>query len=252
MTSPASNPPAVVMAIVYDNNRGTKGLRPSWGFSCLIQGTAKTILFDTGEHGDLVLKNMERLGLDPKQIDAIVLSHNHWDPTGGIEDMLEVRSGIPVYLPTGFPAEFKDKVRALKAEPIVADEATELCPGVKTTGTLGKGTLEEHGLCVRTGKGWVLITGCAHPGVDNLTARALEVAGEGPHLVVGGFHMIEWPTERIDAVIDRFEQLGVQRAAPCHCTGDDPRARFKERLAERCSLVGVGEVFRFPASGSSK
>lgn len=252
MASAAPNSPEILMAIVYDNNRGTKGLRSSWGFSCLIQGTPQTILFDTGEHGDLVLENMEQLGLDPKQIDAIVLSHNHWDHTGGIEDVLKVHSEIPVYLPSGFPAEFRDRVRALKAEPIVAAEATKLCPGVKTTGTLGAGALEEHGLCVRTGKGWVLITGCAHPGVDNLAARAREVAGESLHLVVGGFHMRDWPTERIDAVIDHFEQQGVERSAPCHCSGDDTRARFKERLAERCSLVGVGDVFRFPSLGPSR
>jgi 7,8-dihydropterin-6-yl-methyl-4-(beta-D-ribofuranosyl)aminobenzene 5'-phosphate synthase len=235
----------IIMTIVYDNNAGPKHLGASWGFSCLVQGLEKTILFDTGEHGDLLLRNMERLELDPKEIDVVVLSHIHVDHTGGLRSVVRDRSGMPVYTPAGFPTGFIDRVRSLGTKPIAADESTEICPGVRTTGTLGKGAIVEHGLCVKTRKGWVLITGCAHPGADKMAEQAKQVAGPPLHLVVGGYHMGRQPESRINAVIERFEELGVQRAAPCHCSGELTRKLFKERLGGRCSLVGVGDVFRF-------
>ena len=237
----------VVLSILYDNNEGPRGLGSSWGFSCLIQTPIRTILFDTGEKGDLLLANFQQLGLDPTRIDALVLSHNHWDHTGGVEHILGVRPRIPVYLPAGFPEDFHARLGALEAEPVVADAATVICPGVVTTGILGKGEIEEHALCVRTGDGWVMVTGCAHPGVDHLADQARQVTGAAPHFVLGGFHMVEWTPAQIDGVIDHFEQEGVQYGAPCHCSGNETRARFKDRWGERCILTGVGEVFHLPA-----
>ncbi len=241
------NQDKIVMTIAYDNNPGATHLTTAWGFSCLIQGLDKTILFDTGGDGELLLRNMDQLGLDPKQVDAVVLSHIHWDHVGGLPSILQDRSALPVYTPSGFPPEFLQRARSLGAEVIQADESVDVCPHARTTGTLGKGAIEEHGLCVETQKGWVLITGCAHPGAENLTARAAKIVGQPMHLVVGGFHMLDQSEPAIHAAIDRFDELGVKRAAPCHCSGDTPRRLFKQRLAGRCSLVGAGDRFRFAA-----
>lgn len=237
----------IILTIVYDNNPSAPGLTAEWGFGCLIQGPEKTILFDTGGAGWILLANLRRLKLDPREVDAVVLSHIHWDHTGGLTALSLKRTGIPVYIPTGFPAEFKEHVQSLGAEPIEADKSLDICPQVRTTGTLGKGAIEEHGLCVKTKKGWVLLTGCAHPGADNMAKRAERVTGGPIHLVAGGFHMIRQPESNIDAVIDRFEELGVHRAAPTHCSGDETRRVFKDRLGSRCRLVGVGDTFRFQA-----
>ena len=231
--------------IVFDNNPSVAGLASAWGFSCLVQGLEKTILFDTGANGPILLGNMQRLNLDPKTIDAVVLSHEHWDHVGGLATITDVRPGLSVYIPVGFPAELKEQLRASGAELIETESSLTICPGARTTGTLGRGEIPEHGLCVETDKGWVLITGCAHPGVENLAARATELVGKPLHLVVGGFHMGRHSTEQTDAVIARLQELGVTRVAPCHCTGDAPRARFKERYSAQCTLAGVGNRFRF-------
>ena len=78
-----------------------------------------------------------------------------------------------------------------------------------------------------------------------MAARAEKATGQPMHLVVGGYHMIRQPESGINALIDRFDELGIHRAAPCHCSGDLTRKLFKERLTGRCSLVGVGDMFRF-------
>ncbi len=234
----------IVITIVYDNNPGRADLTPAWGFACVIQGLGKSILFDTGGNGRILLANMQKLGIEPGHIDAVVISHIHGDHTGGLGAFLRLRPGLPVFIPTGFPESFKKEIRSSGGDPIEAEGAVEVCPGAKTTGTLGKGAIEEHGLCVKTPSGWVLITGCAHPGVGNLAARAKELA-DGPfELVMGGFHMGSYSGAQIGAVIDRFEGLGVRTVAPCHCSGETARKLFKEHYAERCILAVVGSVFR--------
>ena len=70
--------------VVFNNVPYKEGLETSWGFSCLIEGLDKTVLFDTGGNGDILLSNMQRLGLAPEAVDAVVLSHIHGDHTGGL------------------------------------------------------------------------------------------------------------------------------------------------------------------------
>ncbi len=236
---------SVTMTIVYDNNPNPdrSELISEWGFGCFIEGLQKTILFDTGGKRSALYANMRQLNCDPKRIDAVVLSHIHWDHTGGLPSLAAQRTGIPMYVPVGFPAAFKEHARALGYTVIEADEPEVVCPGAKTTGTLGKGAIEEHGLCVRTKKGWVLITGCAHPGVDNMAAQAQKITGGPIDTVFGGFHMIQKPTSTINGVIKRFQELGVRQGAPCHCSGDDARRLFKEAYGDEGLYAGLGTVF---------
>jgi len=235
----------IAITIVYDNNPGAEGLTPAWGFACIIQSPEKTILFDTGGDGRILLGNMQQLNIDPKQIDAIVLSHIHGDHTGGLPSVLRIRPGLPVYIPTGFPAEFKEQIRSLGGQAIEAEESESVCHGVRTTGTLGKGGIQEQGLCINTRDGWVLMTGCAHPGVADMIAEAKQATDGQVSFVMGGFHMGWQSKSKIEAVIDRFEKLGVQRVAPCHCSGARARKLFRKRFGNRCILAGVGNVFPF-------
>jgi len=233
------------MTIVYDNNRDVKGFTPAWGFACVIQGMDKNLLFDTGGDGSVLLGNMSKAEIDPAGIDAVVLSHVHGDHTGGIIPFLRAAGPRPVYVPEGFPRSLLKQIGQHAAEVVECGDSVEICPGARTTGTLGKGAIEEQGLCVQTAEGWVLVTGCSHPGVDNLAAKTHELTGGPIRLVVGGFHMGGYSSAQTDQVIDRLSELDVQSVAPCHCTGEAARARFKERFKDQCVLGGVGHRFFF-------
>ena len=232
----------MTFTIVYDNHPGRSDLTPAWGFACAVHGLETTILFDTGGDGQILVANMRALGIEPGRIDGVVISHVHGDHTGGLEAVLALNPRAAVYIPTGFAASAKGQIRSRGGRLIEADASFEICPGAKTTGTLGKGAIEEQGLCVRTGFGWVLVTGCAHPGVADMASRATRVTGGPVALVLGGYHMTGYGEREIDDVIDRFEQLGVKGVAPCHCTGEMARAKFKERYADQCRLVGIGSI----------
>jgi len=235
-----------VVTVVYDNNPFGEGLEAAWGFACVVRGLEKTILFDTGGNAAILLENMKRLDIDPGTIDVVVLSHDHGDHTGGLWGFLNTRGSVPVWTASGFSDRFREHVRGMKAPLHEAAASEAICEGARTTGTLGLGRIEEHGLCVRTAKGWVLITGCAHPGIADMTARARDVVGEPVHMVLGGFHMRDDSHREIDDVIGRLTALKVERVGPCHCTGDRARKLFKKRYGDGCLLVGVGSVLDFP------
>jgi len=98
---------SITITTVFDNEAFEEGLESSWGFSCLVQGLEKTILFDTGGEGEILLGNMERLGLDPGTIEVVILSHFHADHTGGLTDLLNAIPRATVYLLETFPDQLK-------------------------------------------------------------------------------------------------------------------------------------------------
>jgi 7,8-dihydropterin-6-yl-methyl-4-(beta-D-ribofuranosyl)aminobenzene 5'-phosphate synthase len=78
-----------------------------------------------------------------------------------------------------------------------------------------------------------------------MAAQAKQVTGGPMHAVMGGFHLGSRPKAELNAIVDRLHELGVERVAPCHCTGEQARNLFKQRFGETCSLAGVGSNFRF-------
>jgi len=234
------------LAIVYDNNEYDSRLETKWGFSCLVEGFEKAILFDTGGDSGTLLSNMKKLRIDPKEIDAIVLSHIHGDHVGGLSGFLEENSDVIVHVPTSFPGSFKDTARSSGAEVVEVSEAEELFTSVYTTGEMGNG-IKEQSLIVTTSQGLVVITGCAHPGVVNITRKATDMlAGEPVYLVIGGFHMSGASTHQIQSVIVGFRQLGVRKVAPCHCSGDETRELFREEYGDNYIDSGAGKIITLP------
>jgi 7,8-dihydropterin-6-yl-methyl-4-(beta-D-ribofuranosyl)aminobenzene 5'-phosphate synthase len=234
------------LTIVYDNNEYDPRLETKWGFSCLVEGPERTVLFDTGGDSATLLSNMRKLKIDPAEIDAIVLSHIHGDHVGGLNGFLEENSRIIVYLPESFPESFKDTVRSFGAQVAEVSEAKELFTGVYSTGELGNG-IKEQSLIVTSSQGLVVITGCAHPGVVNIVRKATDMlAGKPVYLIIGGFHMSGASTHKIQSVIEGFRQLSVVKVAPCHCSGDETRKLFREEYGENYIDSGAGKIITLP------
>jgi len=229
------------VSVIYDNRAYTEGFEPAWGFSCLVSGIGKTILFDTGGDGSILLRNMESLRIDPKEIDIIVLSHNHWDHTGGLESYLEQHGDVTLFVPSSFPPHFRKGVERFGAEIVDVTGPVEICDGVHSTGELG-GRIEEQSLIVRTSEGLVVITGCAHPGIVKIVKKAKEVVDDEVLLVIGGFHLGGASKRHLEEIISSFKDLNVRYVAPCHCTGEDAIDTFKDEYEEHFIDVGAGKV----------
>jgi len=228
----------LTITILYDNNEYDERLETAWGFACLLERGDLTLLFDTGGDAPTLLSNMDVLGLDPRAIDIIVLSHIHGDHVGGLGGILAVNEETTVYLPRSFPASFKEQVKPY-AHVVEVHEPMEIAEDIYTTGELGAGIIEQS-LVLVTGRGSVVITGCAHPGIVNIVAKAKEITGGEVYLVMGGFHLGGASQATIESIVEDFRELGVQKAAPCHCSGDLARSTFEKAYGENFILAGVG------------
>lgn len=231
----------VNITVIYDNNTFKEGLETAWGFSCLVTGTEKTILFDTGGNGPLLLDNISKLGIKPNSVELVVLSHIHWDHTGGMEMFLEKNHNVSVFVPESFPQDFKQMVSSCGAKIVEIEKSTQICRGVYSTGQLGT-SIKEQGMIIRTDKGMILITGCAHPGIVNMTRKAKELFDENLLFVMGGFHLNAASKSQIEEIIKAFKKLRVKYAAPCHCTGDNARALFAEQYGDKYVNIGAGLI----------
>jgi 7,8-dihydropterin-6-yl-methyl-4-(beta-D-ribofuranosyl)aminobenzene 5'-phosphate synthase len=242
---PAAGAGEVTLTIVYDNNPHDKRLKTAWGFGCVVRGLPKTILFDTGGKGQLLLDNMKKLDVKPDLIDAVVLSHYHGDHVGGLDAFLKQNSDVTVFLPAAFPQRFKQTVRKAGAKLVETEKPTAVCAGACTTGVLGAG-IKEQGLYVETADGIMVITGCAHPGIVSMTAAAKKHSGKRVLGALGGFHMTVALPGEITAATQSLKRLGARRVGPCHCSGDRARRMMKKAFGEGCMELGVGARITFP------
>jgi len=195
------------LIIVYDNE-AKNGLKPDWGFSCLVEDTKK-ILFDTGADSEILLYNMKKLNINPEGIDIVVLSHNHWDHTGGLDGFLKAN---------------KNKAKVIWPD---KKESFKIIKGIYSTGALGI-FIKEQSLFLKTKKGLIVLVGCSHPGVDKIL-NSVKKYGK-IYGIIGGFHGFS-----------KLEKLkDIELIAPCHCT--QFKEEIKEKYPETYKEIKVGSI----------
>jgi 7,8-dihydropterin-6-yl-methyl-4-(beta-D-ribofuranosyl)aminobenzene 5'-phosphate synthase len=233
-------PGPVQITIVYDNTVARSGLAAEWGFAAWVEIGGQQILFDTGPDGPALLSNLAQLGLDPEEIDLIVLSHEHGDHTGGLASLLATGIHPPVYAPRGVPESLKASIRA-RTELIEVLDPVEVLPGVYSTGQLGGGPVEQA-LVLESPAGLVVLTGCAHPGILRIVRQATALVEDEVALVLGGFHLADTPPETVDSIVTTFRQLDVKQVAPTHCTGEAAIQAFSREYGQDCLAGGAGRI----------
>ncbi|BBO70148.1 MBL fold hydrolase [Desulfosarcina alkanivorans] len=206
------------ITIVYDNVVWKQSLTPDWGFSCLVETGTRALLFDTGARGDILLGNMERLGIAPSTIDAVFISHGHWDHIGGLADFLRIHSP-PVFIPPACPQP------AANVRVVTVTNPTKVFDNVYSTGQLGG---IEQSLVLRGNDRTVIIAGCSHPGVDPIITAASRF-GKASTLI-GGLHGFD-----DYSLIDRLDTI-----CPAHCTRHIDE--IKRLYPDKYLAAGAGRV----------
>lgn len=231
----------LALTVVHDNEPYADTAKPAWGFSALVTGPARTILFDTGSDGTLLLENMARLRVKPTGVGIVVLSHMHADHIGGLTGLLKENAQVEVYLPVSSPARVKDVVHGYGATVVEVTGPREICPNVYTTGVMGR-LVKEQALVVRTQRGLVVLTGCAHPGIVRIVEKIKSLHAENMLLVMGGFHL-EWATVgKVQKIISAFKSHGIHYVAPTHCSGEKAKNLFRQHYGDGYIIAGVGRT----------
>ena len=194
------------------------GARSRVGFSALIEiENTPLILFDTGADGATLFHNLKGLGIDPRHIGIIVISHAHGDHTGGLRDILEVNRDAEIYVPASSGA------RIPRRKVTTVTESVQISGEVFSTGEL-KGI--EQSLTLKTKKGIVVVAGCSHPGVGKIIDAASEFGKV--YGIVGSLHGFH-----------DFDRLrGLSLICPCHCT--QYKSELRQLFPEQCVAYGAG------------
>jgi 7,8-dihydropterin-6-yl-methyl-4-(beta-D-ribofuranosyl)aminobenzene 5'-phosphate synthase len=233
-----------LIVIMFDNYQYNPACETAWGFSAYIKANDRTIVFDTGLKADMLGRNIKTLELEMKNIDFIILSHEHNDHTGGLGKVLSLSPETTLIFPSIFSSGFKSKISDVKNRLEIGSESKEIAPGIFTSGTLD-GPVKEQALFIKTGKGKVVITGCAHPGILKIVEKSIEVTGGKPYMVIGGFHLLRHTPEETRKIAQAMKKLGVKMVAPTHCTGDRAIEIFKKEFGKGFLKAGVGFRFDF-------
>ncbi len=227
------------ITIVYNNVAHDPLLQTDWGMAMVINFNGKTILFDTGKDSAVLLSNMAKLGINPAAIDKIFLSHIHSDHTGGVWGFLDENNKVTVYLHNSFPINFTDKLENLDVPVEKVSEFTQIDEELWSTGPLGE-DIPEHSLVMRTDKGLVIITGCAHPGIEKITRLVADQLNEPVYLLIGGFHLMRKTQQETAEFIQSLKDLDVAKVAPSHCTGGEQISQFREAWGTNFIDAGCG------------
>ena len=235
--APQTSWPPLSFTILYDNYPFQEGLKTGHGFSCLIRGTEKTVLFDTGADAETLFHNFAALKLDPAEVDLVVISHTHGDHMGGLLPFLAKKGEGQVFLPASAPPDLVKQVEAAKGRVVLVKDPLSVCEGVFSTGPIQ----DEQALVVDTPQGLVIITGCAHPGIVQVVEKAASVMPKEIYLVMGGFHLVGRPQSDLEFISRRLRELGVQNLGASHCTGDKAIELFKKDFGKNYIPLGVGK-----------
>jgi 7,8-dihydropterin-6-yl-methyl-4-(beta-D-ribofuranosyl)aminobenzene 5'-phosphate synthase len=272
------------VTVLVENSVYQPDLLAEHGLAFLVEADGFRLLFDTGQ-GRALLGNARQLNIHLDGLDAVVVSHGHFDHTGGVADVLRLEGRQKVYMhPAAIEPKYSRRkipphreigipeagLRALETaeERIVWTRAPErVFPGVCVSGEIPRITtfedtggdfyrdetcmerdalLDDQALVVNTSLGLVVILGCGHAGVVNTLEHASRLTGQSSiRAVLGGMHLMRASAERIESTRDSIDRRQVEKVAPCHCTGWKAIAHFRSSLGERVLDCSTGSKFVF-------
>jgi 7,8-dihydropterin-6-yl-methyl-4-(beta-D-ribofuranosyl)aminobenzene 5'-phosphate synthase len=272
----------VRLLVLCDNTSLFSGLGKEWGLSIAVTlPGARLWIFDTGQT-PLFISNAQKLGLPLDNAQGVVLSHGHYDHTGGLRALLErLQTNGAIY---GHPFVTRDRYSLKEGSParsigmpfkawpqqhefVEIQKSAQLDEGLAFFADIRRfpgnfepvegfyfdeeGTLPDHiqddaFLLVETPKGPVAIMGCCHSGLANSLLHLREQTGiDRLHAVVGGLHLGYAGPAALDETVDILRQFSVEVVYAGHCTGHRAAARLSQALPGVIQGLGSGRALSF-------
>jgi len=277
------------VTILVDDQRGETDAVAEHGFSALVETENASILFDTGQTGTALSHNARLLGVNMAAISVVVLSHGHYDHTGGLPEAFHRRTDLPLFLhpdavqprysvrtnappkPVGMSDECVRLIRQLGSRAHWTTAPTEIAQGVWATGAIPRRNAfedtggsffmdpdcqtpdvlnDDQALWFNTREGIVILLGCAHAGVVNTLDYVAQTIGiRRVHAVIGGMHLRAADENRLRFTVSALQRYEVQLIAPCHCTGKEAMTHLAEHTGKTYKSCSIGERFVWAPPG---
>jgi 7,8-dihydropterin-6-yl-methyl-4-(beta-D-ribofuranosyl)aminobenzene 5'-phosphate synthase len=271
----------VRLTVLVENTSRRPDTFAEHGFAAYLETDRGVVLFDTGATGEALTANARALSADLGRVTAIVLSHGHYDHTGGLASALARAPEARVYFhwgatakrwarrfgfrkSIGMPSQSRLALDAARREPvagpILLPEGVLLSgpiPGPPAAAQAGFLVASDAGrqsddfadetfLLARAPSGWVLLTGCCHRGLANTLAYGRVLAdGEPIHAAVGGLHLKRLSRRDLDAAVEAIRKADLREVFAGHCTGEEAIAYLSAHSAARVERLHVGFAQRW-------
>jgi len=269
---------SVQIAILVDDTTSCDSVRAEHGLSVLLSGPGRKVLFDAASRGDTLLANAAAMGVDLGEIDSVVLSHGHYDHTGGLAAAAAGRSGLKIYAhPSAWRRRWVEQPgkplkevscphsleglvqRSAAFHPV--DGPQKLEDWLVLSGPVGgpkhgrevfvvsRGSemvvdgFEDEIFCLLRGeRGWAVMTGCCHRGLKN-TLRSARFLSRGEPIVAvfGGLHLKSANHEDLQTAAEALADAGRPEVYPCHCTGDGAVKFLAEKMPGKVHPLNAGK-----------
>lgn len=272
-----------ITALMDNKPTENKALIAEHGLSLFLTYNGRRILFDCGS-GASSLYNAHKLGVDLSGLDAVVLSHSHYDHAAGFRDLIEsglgsaqlytgpcffekkyARNGIRhTDLSAGFTPAFLDRHGIVHHE---VTGITELFPGLyliagfprvydfekipdrfvrrREQSFIADDFCDEICVAAETGSGLAVLVGCSHPGILNMVTHVHNRLGKPVKAVFGGTHLVEADPQRIEATVTALQEAGLEILGLSHCSGDEADRVILGRTDIQGCHLGAGDCFFF-------
>lgn len=266
------------ITMLVENTTNDKRYKSKHGISMHISTSNHNILFDLGSN-DLFYHNAQKLNIDLKQVDILVISHAHIDHGGGLKKFLEINSTakiyikdnafekyytkvfkIPIYI--GLDATLKDNNRIIFVNnDLNIDNELFIFSNVfgrksysksndslyyKKDNKLVKDNFShELNLLISENNNYALFSGCAHNGIINIQNKLIEIKNIEPTHVISGLHLYNPITRRSESShiineISTYLQESKATYYTCHCTGKRQYNKLKSVLKDKIHYLSTG------------
>jgi len=272
------------IAILSDNTVGARNALGEHGLAFWVETSRHRLLFDTGQ-GFVLAHNARALGLNLRLVDSVILSHGHYDHTGGLAGVLHATTGpVMVYAhpaalltkyqrgetgvrDIGMSAECRDVILGGRYRFTPSSRSAEVAPGLRMTGEIprlhpGEAITEpfcrdaagqeadllpdDQALFIETDRGTVVLLGCAHAGIINTLDHVQSLTDGKPiRAVLGGMHLRSATEDRLTWTKRALSRFKINCLVPMHCTGPKAAAALWTAFPLACQAGGTGAHFIF-------
>ena len=272
-----------ITALMDNKPTEHKALIAEHGLSLFVEYNGRRILFDCGS-GVNPQHNAHRLGVDLKDLDAVIISHSHYDHAAGFRDLTEnglgsraLYTGLQFFEPKyaangvrytnlacGFDKMFLEDHSICHHE---VDGVEEIFPGVwlisgfprihsfetipdrfvrlTAEGFVTDDFGDEVCMALEIQGGLAVLVGCSHPGILNMMTQVRQQLKKPIRAVFGGTHLVEADAGRIETTVSRLQEMGLEILGLSHCSGDAADCAICARTDIQGCHLGTGDSVFF-------
>jgi len=260
------------LVYIYGDREVLKeGCQRAWGLVTLIEFDGKRILFDTGGDPQILKNNMQVLGIDPKMLDLIVISHHHWEMIGGVKYLMQINPKLPLISTDTVINLLSEYAEGWNLQKLSSTK--QITPNIilmklksrpRHGGPFG---IQEVHIILKTKEGLVILQGCGHPEIVNIMQQSIQYTGEKRvYLISGGTRLLKpgkvvklpggglfripqphpYSDEDVAKIADQLLAAGVKYIVPTHCTGERAEKIFEKKFGSRYINEKLGQTISLP------